>query len=202
MKNVLILFAHPRYEKSRANKALLAALRDQECVTIHDLYEEYPDFNIDVAHEKKMLLSHQIIVWQYPLYMYGAPALLKQWIDLVLEHGWAHGANGDKLENKLILNTITTGGTRESYSRDGFNRHTLPDFLIPLEQTAHLCRMTWLPPFAVQGTYRLTDDRLAEYAEQYRQIVLNLAQSPPLDGIKKFELLNEWVTERERQEPS
>lgn len=200
MKKILILFAHPRYEKSRANKALLTGLRDQESITIHDLYEQYPDFNIDVAHEKKLLREHQIIVWQYPFYMYSAPAMIKQWIDLVLEHGWAHGAGGGQLDGKLIFNTITTGGTRESYARGGFNRYTIAELLTPLEQTAHLCRMSWLPPFMVQGTYRLTDSLLAEQAGQYRQALLALAQSPPLDTIKTYEFLNDWLTSGNGQE--
>jgi glutathione-regulated potassium-efflux system ancillary protein KefG len=200
MKRVLILFAHPRYEKSRANRAMLTGLHDQECITIHDLYEQYPDFNIDVAHEKELLLAHQIIVWHYPFYMYGAPAMIKQWIDLVLEHGWAHGAGGSELENKLLFNTITTGGTRESYSHSGFNRYTISELLLPIEQTAHLCRMTWLPPFMVQGTYLLTDSMLAQYADQYRQALLYLAQSPPQETIKGYEFLNDWITNVTGQE--
>jgi glutathione-regulated potassium-efflux system ancillary protein KefG len=200
MKKVLILFAHPRYEKSRANRALLSGLHDQESITTHDLYEQYPDFNVDVAREKELLQAHQIIVWHYPFYMYGAPAMIKQWIDLVLEHGWAHGAGGRKLENKWVFNTITTGGTRESYSHGGFNRHTISELLFPIEQTAHLCGMTWLPPFVVQGTYRLTDSMLAEHAVHYRQVLLNLAQSPPLESIKGYEFLNDWITNAMRLE--
>ena len=92
MKNILILFAHPRYEKSRVNKALLEVLHGQDGITVHDLYEIYPDFNIDTAREQELLLAHQIIVWHYPLFQYGPPAMVKQWMDLVLEHGWAHGA--------------------------------------------------------------------------------------------------------------
>jgi glutathione-regulated potassium-efflux system ancillary protein KefG len=200
MKNVLILFAHPRYEKSRANRALLTGLDDQECITVHDLYEKYPDFNIDVAHEKELLLAHQIIVWHYPFFMYGAPAMIKQWIDLVLEHGWAHGAGGSELENKLIFSTITTGGTRESYSHAGFNRYTISELLHPIEQTAHLCGMIWLPPFVVQGTYLLTGPMLMEYADLYRQVLLKLAQSPSLETITGYEFLNDWITNVNRQE--
>jgi glutathione-regulated potassium-efflux system ancillary protein KefG len=200
MRKILIIFSHPRFEKSRANRALLSGLPGHEWLTIHDLYEQYPDFNIDVAREKELLLAHQIVVWHYPLYMYGAPAMIKQWIDLVLEHGWAHGAGGGSLKKKLIFTTITTGGTRDSYSRQGFNRYTLSELLLPLEQTAHLCGMTWLPPFAVQGTYLLTDSMLAEYADQYRRVLLYLAQSPSLDTIDGYEFLNDWITEMDRRE--
>lgn len=195
MNKVLILFAHPRYEKSRANKALLTGLHDQEEITIHDLYEEYPDFNINVAHEKELLLAHGIIVWHFPFYMYGPPAILKQWIDLVLEHGWAHGTEGNRLAGKLIFSAITTGGTRESYSCEGFNCHPIAELLTPLEQTAHLCRMTWLPPFMVQGTYRQSDAMLAEHAALYRQALLELASSPPLAGLERYEFLNDWAAD-------
>ena len=200
MNRILILFAHPRYEKSWVNRALLRGLHDQEGITVHDLYEQYPDFNIDVAREQELLLAHQIIVWHYPLYLYGAPAIIKQWMDLVLEHGWAHGEGGDHLVGKRIFNAVTTGGTRASFTHDGFNRYTLPELLRPMEQATHLCRMTWLPPFAVQGTYQLTDALLANYAELYRRVLHTLAQSPPPETIMEYELLNDWIADLTRRE--
>lgn len=199
MKNILILFAHPRYEKSRVNKALLEVLHGQDGITVHDLYEIYPDFNVDTAREQELLLAHQIIVWHYPLFQYGPPAMVKQWMDLVLEHGWAHGAGGNHLEDKQIFATITSGGSRESYSHSGFNRHTIPELLFPLKQTAHLCRMTWLPPYVVQGTYRLTDGMLADYGEQYRQVLVRLAQAPPLKSFKGYDFLNDWIADVNRK---
>ena len=41
MKKVLILFAHPHFEQSRTNRALLHALKELNFITIHDLYEQY-----------------------------------------------------------------------------------------------------------------------------------------------------------------
>ncbi len=83
MPNVLILFAHPKFERSRVNKALVDKIKNKEGVTFHDLYEYYPDFNIDLLKEKKLLLEHYVVVWHHPLYWYSCPPLLKQWIDLV-----------------------------------------------------------------------------------------------------------------------
>ncbi len=200
MKKVLILFAHPRFEKSRTNMALLRGLEDQDFITIHDLYEQYPDFNIDVAREQALLLEHQILVWHSPFFLYGAPAMLKQWTDLVLEHGWAHGEGGQQLEGKLIFNAVTTGGTRASYAHDGFNRYTIAELLRPWEQVAALCGMIWLPPFVVQGTYRLTDAMLADYAEQYRQVLLSLAKSTPLEAVLEYAFLNDWIADPTPQE--
>ena len=38
MKKVLILFAHPKFEKSRANRALIEQVKEVEGVHFHDLY--------------------------------------------------------------------------------------------------------------------------------------------------------------------
>lgn len=203
MNTVLILFAHPRFEKSRANRALLSALHHANYITVHDLYERYPDFNIDTATERNLLLSHNIVVWHYPFYMFSAPPMIKQWIDLVLEHGWAHGEGGCNMANKIVFNTLTTGGTRNAYSRSGHNRYSLREFLLPFEQTAHLCNMTYLPPFAVQGTYRLTDFQLEEAALLYRQLLQCLAHQPfNIEEIRKYDLLNDWIAHHHRQESS
>ena len=97
---ILVLFAHPVQHKSRVNKELVSAIQGIEGITFHNLYEDYPDFHIDVKREQELLLSHDIFVWQHPFYWYSAPAMLKEWIDLVLEHGFAYGRTGKALEGK------------------------------------------------------------------------------------------------------
>jgi glutathione-regulated potassium-efflux system ancillary protein KefG len=199
MNRILILFAHPRYEKSRINRSLLEQLAGSQGITIEDLYELYPNFNIDVEREKGLLLEHDIIIWQHPLYMYSAPAIIKQWIDMVLEFGWAHGAGVDNLKGKVAFNTITTGGTRESYDRDGFNRYTMQEFLYPFEQTTRLCKMNYLPPFAVQGTYRLIDAEISWYAVLYKTMLEFLSHCDLQEDMHKHPYLNDWFLEKQRR---
>ncbi|SEM55259.1 Kef-type potassium/proton antiporter accessory protein, CPA2 family [Syntrophus gentianae] len=202
MNRILILFAHPRFENSRVNRALLKDIWGHPAVTLNDLYELYPDFNIDVEREKARLTEHQVLVWQHPIYMYSAPALLKQWIDLVLEHGWAHGEGGDVLRNKWIFNAISSGGTRNEYAPDGFNRFTMGEFLIPFQQTATLCRMIYLPPFAVQGTYRLMNSDLEHYAALYRTLLDRLAQGNlDIESARTFPFLNDWLLSEAGDKP-
>ena len=194
MNKILILFAHPRFEKSKTNRALLQNIEQRQNVTLNDLYEQYPDFNIDVDREKELLLSHRIIIWQHPFYMYSAPALLKQWIDLVLEYGWAHGQGGDFLKNKIIFNAITAGGTREVYAPGGYNRFSIREFLVPFEQTANLCKMIYLPPFAVQGTHLLTGEALNHHVALYSTLLDRMAMGDfDIEALKKVEYLNDWL---------
>src|SRR5687767_2412995 len=87
MRRVLVLFAHPVLERSRVNRRLVDALRDVENVTVHDLYEAYPTMAINVAREQALLLDNDVIIFQHPFYWYSVPSILKEWQDLVLEHG-------------------------------------------------------------------------------------------------------------------
>ena len=196
MNSILILFAHPRFEKSRVNRALLASINRLPGVTLEDLYEQYPDFNVDVEREKQLLTGHQIIIWHHPFYMYGAPALLKQWMDLVLEYGWAHGRGVYSLRDKIIFNALTSGGTRETYTANGHNRFTVREFLAPFEQTARLCRMTFLPPFVVQGTHLLTEEQLSLHAALYRTLLERLVRGEfSVETIGRVAFLNDWLNQ-------
>ena len=51
MNRILLLFAHPALDASRVHRALLGAARAVPGVTVHDLYEAYPDFDVDVTTE-------------------------------------------------------------------------------------------------------------------------------------------------------
>ncbi len=170
---VLVLFAHPAFQKSRINRRLAAAARDVEGVTFHDLYEAYPDFQIDVKREQELLLAHDIVVFQHPFFWYSCPALLKEWLDLVLEYGFAYGPGGTRLHGKRVLSALTTGGSEHAYTSTGHNRFSIAQLLTPFEQTANLCGMTWLPPFVVHGAIRMTDETvIAQHAADYaRQLV-------------------------------
>ena len=91
-RRVLVLFAHPALERSRVNRHLVEVARAVPGVKVHDLYEVYPAFNINAKREQQLLLEHDVIVFQHPFYWYSTPAILKEWQDIVLEHGWAYGA--------------------------------------------------------------------------------------------------------------
>ncbi len=174
MKKILVLFAHPRYEQSRTNRTLIEGIKGMDGVTIHDLYERYPDFNIDIFIEKDLLKHNDVIVWHHPFYWYSCPPLLKQWIDIVLEFGWAYGPDGDALVGKQALNVLTAGGTREVYCSEGRNNYTIREFLRPFEQTARLCGMDYLPPFAVMGTHKLSREELTTHIDQYQELLRSL----------------------------
>jgi glutathione-regulated potassium-efflux system ancillary protein KefG len=141
-------------------------------VTIHDLYEAYPTLDIDAKREQRLLEDHDVIVFQHPFYWYSSPAILKEWQDLVLEHGWAYGHGGTHLRGKITLNAITTGGPETAYHRNGYNRFTIRELLAPWDQTAHLCGMRFLAPFAVHAALKVvSDDDMGECRSAYHTLL-------------------------------
>jgi glutathione-regulated potassium-efflux system ancillary protein KefG len=171
-RRILVLLAHPVLERSRVNRRLAEALDGLEGVTLHDLYERYPDLDIDVRHEQELLLAHDVIVFQHPFYWYSVPSILKEWQDLVLEHGWAYGAHGTHLQGKITFNAVTTGGPQQAYRHEGRNRFTMRELLSPWDQTAWLCGMKYLAPLVVHGSFRLSSDaEVAPHALAYRRVL-------------------------------
>ena len=152
VRRILLLLAHPSLDRSEVNLPMRDAVVDVDGVTLVDLYAEYPDFQIDIDREQERLLEHDVIVFQHPLYWYSTPAILKEWQDLVLEHGFAYGSKGTALHGKIFFNALTAGGIEAAYRAEGYNHFTIRELLHPLEQTAVLCGMVYLPPFALFGS--------------------------------------------------
>lgn len=157
-RRILVLFAHPSLDRSEVNRPLAQATRGIDGVTLVDLYAEYPKLDIDVDREQQRLLDHDVIVFMHPLYWYSTPAILKEWQDLVLEHGFAYGSQGTALHGKIFFNVLTAGGAEAAYRAEGYNHFTIRELLKPLEQTARLCGMLYLPPFALFGARTAVDD--------------------------------------------
>ena len=171
---VLVIVAHPALHRSRANRRMVNAIRELPGITVHDLYESYPEFDIDVPHEKSLLLAHDLIVWQHPFYWYSTPAIFKEWFDLVLEFGWAYGPKGTALAGKRVMSAITAGGPETAYHHGGYNRFTMRELLVPIEQTARLCQMEYLAPWVLHGARSADTATLDRAAQQYRHVIEGL----------------------------
>lgn len=198
---ILILFAHPRFERSTINSRLIKNISDIPEITVNDLYEKYPDFNIDIEYEKELISNHQIIIWQHPFYWYSSPPLLKQWIDLVLEFGWAYGPSGHALKDKIIFNSITSGAQCSAYRKDGHNRFTVKEFLAPFDQTASLCKMIYLPPFAIHGTHKISLEEINRMTILYKKTLERLVKGDfSIEEIKKFTCMNDWISDLTEKE--
>jgi glutathione-regulated potassium-efflux system ancillary protein KefF len=173
---VVLIFAHPYPDRSRANKKLLAAVRDLPDVEVRSLYDLYPGFDFDVPAEQAALVRARIVVWQHPIYWYAPPGLLKHWFDKVLLRGWAYGEGGRALHGKRCLWVATTGGETSAYGSDGMHGHPFSAFVPAVEQTARFCGMHWEPPIVLYGAHRVSDAALDRAAEEYRARLVDVIE--------------------------
>ncbi len=190
---VLIQLFHPLLHKSRVNRELIKAIDDLDGVSIRLMYDLYPDFHIDIKEEQRLLEEHDIIVWQHPFYWYSSPSLLKEWIDVVLEHGFAYGRDGKALVGKKVITSITSGGRRDVYQEGGLRKYTIRQLLAPFEQTVRLCNMLYLPPLVVHGTHMLDIKGILEAAQEYRRAIMALRDGTISPGeLSALEYSNEF----------
>jgi putative NADPH-quinone reductase len=179
-RSILVLYAHPNPAQSHAQKILLAAIQNLEGVVVHDLYRMYPHFYIDPAAEQKALRQADLIIFQHPFYWYSVPALLKEWLDIVLERGFAYGPGGTLLQGKDFLQVVSFGNREASYQRSGGNRFTLTELLRPFEATAQLCGLKYHKPFTVQAGSYAEPAQLQARAEAYRQLLIQYRNEGPV----------------------
>jgi glutathione-regulated potassium-efflux system ancillary protein KefG len=182
--NILLLLFHPRLESSHVNNHVYNVLTKQDIV-IKDMYDLYPDFNIDVELEKTDLLNADIIIMQHPMYWYAAPPLYKQWIDLVLEYGWAYGKNGNKLRGKKVFHIVSSGGSYESYCREGKNVYSYHELMRPFELTYKLCHMEYFPPYIIPGANNLDKSNLNEHSFKIQNLITKMMNTLVEDIVTK-----------------
>lgn len=192
---VLVLYAHPSPQRSEVNQHLVKAAKKVEGVTVVDLYHEYPTYHINIDKEQQRLIDHDVIIFQFPLYWYSTPAILKEWQDLVLEYGFAYGHDGTALHGKKFLCSLSAGGKADAYQTDGYNHFTIRELLHPLEQMATLTGMQYLAPFALFGARTAQEDgRVKSHVENWSSLLTKLvANEIDFEQASKPEKLNHYL---------
>lgn len=133
----LIIVCHPDINKSVVNKRWVEELEKYpNDFTIHNIYSSYPDKEIDVEKEQKLLEAYDTIIFQYPLFWFNCPPLLKQWLDDVYTYGWAYGSKGKKMEGKKIALAISAGIREEEFQVDGTYKVTIDQLILPFKTSA------------------------------------------------------------------
>jgi len=171
----LIIIAHPSITESRINNAWIRELRESAPeATLHDLYEKYPDGNIDVEAEQALILAHDAIVFQFPFYWFSTPSLLKRWFDDVLVPGFAYGPNREdrKLTATPIGFAVSAGIKSEDYSDQGRYKYTMKELMAPLHAVASYIGAKALSPYIFYGAeYEPGIEEIEDSANEYVQYI-------------------------------
>lgn len=107
----LLLFAHSYFKDSVVNKALIEEANTLDSVCVQNLSLLYPDYHIDTKAQIKLVREAKSIIWQFPLFWYSVPALLKHWQDEVLTPIYREPIFADKSFGVVS----TMGGHKSDY---------------------------------------------------------------------------------------
>lgn len=152
MAKTVIISGHPHLDQSLANKTILEELEKLlPEADIRYLDQKYPDGIFDVEAEQKALAEADTIVFQFPVYWYAYPALLKKYVEDVFTHGFAYGTEGTVLRGKRLLISCTVGSAQENYGEGKLFNHSMETFLFPAQQLAALCGMIYERPLCEFG---------------------------------------------------
>ncbi|WP_166359586.1 NAD(P)H-dependent oxidoreductase [Pseudomonas akapageensis] len=139
----------------------------------------------DIQQELDKLLWADLLILNFPIYWFSAPAMLKGWIDRVLVSGICYGGkrfyDQGGLAGKKALVTVTLGG-REHMFGEGAIHGPLEDMLRPiLRGTLAYVGLDVLPPFVAWHVPYISAEAREEFLEQYRERLENLEQDRPID---------------------
>lgn len=197
----LVVVAHPDlFGSSRVNRRWVEELAKYPGeFTVHDLYAalagdvvlEDPsgaDAHLSeaaIARERALLEAHDLIVFQFPVYWYSAPALLRTWMDDIYGFGWAYGGEaalpgepGRKLAGKRFACAVCAGDIEANYRAGGTVGFTMDQVIIPFRATANYVGAACEPqPFALFGTENdLGEETLEASASSYVTWLRELAE--------------------------
>lgn len=143
----------------------------------------------DVAAEQEKVLAADAVIFQFPLWWYGMPAIMKGWLDRVWAFGLAYGYKdagnayryGDgAFKGKRAILSVAVGGAAKDYAPRGING-PLEQLLFPITHgSLYFPGFDVLPTFAVYGTGGLTLAVAAAAKEAWRTRVQGLFEDAPI----------------------
>uniref|UniRef100_A0A1A7XP59 NAD(P)H dehydrogenase [quinone] 1 n=1 Tax=Iconisemion striatum TaxID=60296 RepID=A0A1A7XP59_9TELE len=138
----------------------------------------------DIRQEQDKVKKADLIIFQFPMYWFSVPAILKGWIDRVLTQGFAFTlqnmySNGIFKDKKAML-SFTTGGTQSMYSPDGINGD-MNVALWPLQNgTLRFCGFQVMAPQIFWGPGHCPPDVRTKLLEGWRARLKGLLEENPL----------------------
>jgi NAD(P)H dehydrogenase (quinone) len=146
----------------------------------------------DVLAEQEKLLWADLVVFQFPLWWYAMPAILKGWVDRVFTYHFAYGVGehsdtkyGERfgegtLAGRRALLSVTAGGPESHYAARGING-PIDDLLFPIQHgILYYPGIEVLPPFVVYGSDRMKVEQYPDIARAWEARLLTVEATEPI----------------------
>ena len=168
--------------KSKADSRRLRQQAEEAYASAHD------GFVPELQAEMDKVAWCDILIFQFPIWWLGLPAILKGWVDRVFAVGRAYGGgrwfDGGVFAGKRAMCALTVGGLEPVYSKVGVYA-PIEQILFPVHRGIFgFTGFSVIEPFVVYGPNRITEEERRSYLDRYRRRVLSLDTAPILAALK------------------
>ena len=142
-------------------------------------------FAEEIEREIQKIEWCDLMIWQFPLWWFGLPGMLKGWVDRVFAMGRTYGgsrlyANG-VFKGKRAMLSLTTGGPAAAYEKGGFNGD-INAILRPAHRgILQFTGFEVLAPQIVYGPVRLEQQQRAQLLAAYADRLKGIGSEQPFD---------------------
>jgi NAD(P)H dehydrogenase (quinone) len=152
---------------------------------IEELHASENDgFAASIENELKKLETCDVLIFQFPLWWFGLPAMLKGWVDRVMVMGRVYGGgkwyDEGGFKGKRAMLALTTGGPESTYAPDGLNGD-IEAILYPINHgILRFVGFDVLPPFIAWSPAHADAIAREAYLQAYQQRLATLTTTAPI----------------------
>ncbi|BAZ11289.1 putative NAD(P)H quinone reductase [Calothrix sp. NIES-4071] len=141
-------------------------------------------FSLDIKAEMEKLFWCDVLIFQFPLWWFGLPGILKGWVDKVFAAGKIYGSgkwyDNGVFQGKKAMLSLTTGGKLPMYTEVGLHGD-IHSILYPIHHgILRYVGFDVLPPFIVFGVTKINDERRKGYLREYEERLLSINETYPI----------------------
>ena len=164
----LVIVSHPYPENSTVIKSLEASLASKSDITVRNLETLYGNNvdGFDVEAEKAAYDGADRVVYMFPIHWFNITPMLKAYLNVVWQYGWAFGPEGEALKGKEMLVVTCAGASAQMYSAEGLVQTTMEEILSPMKACALYVGMSYAEPLYINDSMGISDERLSEFKNQ------------------------------------
>lgn len=138
----------------------------------------------DIQSEIDKLKWCDVLIFNFPMYWFSVPAILKGWIDRVFVSGFCYGGkrfyDQGGLKGKKGLLAFTLGGREYMFGEDKIHGEMQTMLRPLLRGSMAYVGLSVLPPFIGWHVPYISDEERQSLLKQYREYLTNLDQLEPL----------------------
>ena len=137
----------------------------------------------DIVAEQAKVREADLVIFQFPMWWFGFPAILKGWVDRVLSYKFAYGVGEwwDKgpFAGKRAMIAVTTGTPRSAYASDGRNGDIERILWSTEAGVLAICGFQVVPAFVAYGAPWIGDEGRAAQITAYKDVVARAGEVEP-----------------------